>query len=315
MSVSSVYSLCVPQASTYEHEPVVIPAPDTQTPTFVQVEKRTTIPPSKPSLQWIKPENALHVPPSLHGHRNSFSVPTIPSFSSEYPDLQKRYQRSVKSNIVVQDKTNGSYAGAAIGRKKCRVCSEGLTRCGDQKCTHGYLCLRCPRGHSSWHTTITVTRRHAIYTDALLLPSTSRSSSIRAPAHNREADQLSRNHHVGPCYSQGTPIHTSDKGLRVVPGMVYSSPSRNIVPATENLCQTNPPAEFFVPPVPRLRLSKKTRDLSTSRANSTHEGFAKHSNTILELIALLDQAIRDWKELGRDHIVLCTTVQAQGSRL
>jgi len=200
---------------------------------------------------------------------------------------------------------------------KCRVCSEDLTRCGGRKCTHGYSCLRCSCADSSWHTTITVTRRHAIYTDALLLPVISRDSSSRrmwrAPvAHSHEANHLSLNHHVGSRISQGASIQTLDKGLRVVPGVVYSSLPGNVDYVVR---QTNTPAEFGLPPVSRLRLSKKTRDASTSRASFTHEGFARHSNTILELITLLDLAIRDWKEIGRDQAVLRASVHAQGSRL
>lgn len=132
-------------------------------------------------------------------------------------------------------------------------------------------------------------------------------------AHNFKAYKSSRNHHVGSRHSQGVSNQTSDKGLRVATGIVLNSQPGNIVTGTEVSFQANPPAELFALPVPRLRLFKKTRNLSAFEATSSHDDLAKHSNTVLDLVAQLDQAINDWKELERDHAVLCAT--ARGSRL
>lgn len=183
----------------------------------------------------------------------------------------------------------------------------------DQKCAHGHLCPAWSRDDSLWYTT----KRHAIYADTLVLPLFGRESDPGRPPrqilltptpHIPEVGRPScRHYHVKTHCPEDASSRTSDDVVRVSPRMVSSSWSETFIPTRRFSLQPRASTEHSsLPPVPHLRLVRKPRNSSTPKARTTykpsvvHTRLLKHSELIVDLLAQLDQAIKDWSDLGRD---------------
>ncbi|KAF5363529.1 hypothetical protein D9756_000563 [Leucocoprinus leucothites] len=229
------------------------------------------------------------------------------------PDLIHEQSKQLSKEAKIRAPNDCHTCHVVSNKTKGRAWSEDLTH--HHRKTSGNCVYERPvplwsQDDSTWRAT----KRHAIYSDTLVLPLFSSTLDLVGPRRTSVAPTL-RNSQVSPehsCRHYTKPYYlktASDHPASTLSsGPVYSSQSEKDVPPQELSVTSRPLTEPPVyPSVPRLQLSRKQCDLSTFRASvvSTlgHEWPLKHSNLILELLIQLDQAIDEWNKLGSHYTI------------
>jgi hypothetical protein len=205
---------------------------------------------------------------------------------------------------------------AMTGKAKPRACSEDLTRGQGQSvrsCVYERLRPTWSRDDSQRYST----KRHAIYSDTLVLPLVSPEMDLAMPTPRRIL--------LAPTFrnSQIATSHTCSHGTKLLfPENVFDqlqnanmdrfssiamrgSQSEKIMTSERiPVVDRHSPTYSHLPSVPHLRFYRKSRDSATIKSSiiSTLGGHREHplkySATILDLLAQLDQAIEEWSNFG-----------------
>ncbi|KAJ3564686.1 hypothetical protein NP233_g8127 [Leucocoprinus birnbaumii] len=229
-------------------------------------------------------------------------------------DMNQMHKKHSSTGAHFKASRDCQTCSVTSSKMKGRAYSEDLTRRQEytsRNCTYERLLPLWSRDDSSWSTN----KRHAIYSDTLVLPLGSpklnfvEPSRILSPTPRASQAQPShpRCHCVKPCYHRDAHGETGTALSSKIPP---SSQSEQTVAPTKFCIPNRPLTESpRCPPVPHLRLSGKRQTTPAHHANVTtglndvHERPLKYSKIILELLVQIDGAIEEWSILGRNSLL------------
>jgi len=228
----------------------------------------------------------------------------ISSRSHQLSDMTKALgkQLAPEATLKVTDRCN---CHISLNKQKVRACSEDLTR-HRNKSARNRVCERllhsCPRDDTPW----CATKRHAIYSDTLVLPLLSPKLDSVGLEKISVAPAL-RNPQSYTCRRCTKPRYLEDvfgsQGNMTSRILTRSQSEQSFAPRKFSVQNRSSIQPSLYPSVSHLQLSRNIRGslafrtIIKSTLNVVHGQPLQHPKIILDLLIELEQVIEEWNSL------------------